>query len=53
MSRDMEAMFRWMDGHGFGADLELAENLLKRFEIGLMNLRTFLHDHREEFRKAA
>jgi uncharacterized protein YbjT (DUF2867 family) len=53
MGRDMEAMFRWMDGHGFGADLELAENLLKRFEIGLMNLRTFLHDHREEFRKAA
>lgn len=53
MSRDMEAMFRWMDGHGFGADLELAENLLKRFEIGLANLRTFLYNHREDFRKAA
>lgn len=53
MSGEMETMFRWMDGHGFGVDLDLAENLLKRFEIGLVNLRTFLYNHREEFRKAA
>lgn len=53
MSRDMAAMFRWMDGHGFKADLELAQSLLKRFGITLSTFRGFIYRSREALRKAA
>ena len=53
MSPDMRTMFKWLDEHGYSGDILLAENLLKRFEIKLTGFRAFLHQYKEEFRKAA
>lgn len=50
---DWAPMFRWLDEHGYDADIWLVQNHFRRFEIPLTSFREYLEDSRLGMGKAA
>ncbi|NNF84788.1 MAG: NmrA/HSCARG family protein [Deltaproteobacteria bacterium] len=50
---DWAPMFRWLNEHGYDADIYMTHSQFRRFEIPLTSFREYLEDSRLGIRKAA
>jgi uncharacterized protein YbjT (DUF2867 family) len=53
VGRDWAPMFRWLDEHGYDADLWVVQNQFRRFQVSMTPFREYLERSRLGLGKAA